>query len=231
MQKPRTIGGYVAVSARPRERNPSMERLRNSKQWRRAAKAFLSRNPLCVFCDQAGRLTAAQCVDHIIPWRGDTELFWDSGNWQALCNHCHGQKNVAELETTRERVEGRWIVTGKRGAGKSTWVTEHARPDDVVWDLDAEAKRRGFGEYPRTDGQMRVLYALRDQLVDCLEGNTDGCYIIVHDRLRATLYAQRLGARVVVIDCGEDERRSRLVSRDGKLGDEKDVVGGWQSVH
>ena len=29
-------------------------------------------------------------VDHIVPHRGDQELFWDvANNWQALCRQCH----------------------------------------------------------------------------------------------------------------------------------------------
>ena len=31
-------------------------------------------------------------VDHIIPHRGDPELFWDRSNWQALCKNCHDRK-------------------------------------------------------------------------------------------------------------------------------------------
>ncbi|WP_256371941.1 hypothetical protein [Roseivivax sp. THAF197b] len=28
-------------------------------------------------------------VDHVIPHRGDMQLFWDRTNWQALCAHHH----------------------------------------------------------------------------------------------------------------------------------------------
>ena len=31
-------------------------------------------------------------LDHIIPHRGDQKLFWDEGNWQALCKACHDRK-------------------------------------------------------------------------------------------------------------------------------------------
>jgi 5-methylcytosine-specific restriction protein A len=36
-------------------------------------------------------------VDHIVPHRGDKKLFWDSSNWQALCDGqtgrgCHDRK-------------------------------------------------------------------------------------------------------------------------------------------
>jgi len=75
----------------------------HSPRWRKARQTFLQRNPLCVYCQQIGQVTAATVVDHIKPHKlgkalesGDAQtikqaqrLFWDSGNWQALCKPCH----------------------------------------------------------------------------------------------------------------------------------------------
>jgi len=138
MQKPSTIAELQARPDKaPRARDKRIEKLRNSHLWRSASMSHLARNPLCVFCEQHGRLTPAQCVDHIIPWRGDTQLFLEHGNWQSLCNTCHGRKGMAELSTPYRRIEGRYVVTGLRGVGKSTWVAERANTGDIVWDLDA----------------------------------------------------------------------------------------------
>lgn len=36
-------------------------------------------------------------VDHVVPHRGDKNLFWNArGNWQALCVSCHSRKTVKE---------------------------------------------------------------------------------------------------------------------------------------
>jgi 5-methylcytosine-specific restriction protein A len=35
-------------------------------------------------------------VDHIIPHKGDKDLFWDSNNWQPLCKTCHDEKTARE---------------------------------------------------------------------------------------------------------------------------------------
>ena len=43
-----------------------------------------------------GRYTKATDVDHIVPHRGDRDLFWDRNNWQALCHSCHSKKTAAE---------------------------------------------------------------------------------------------------------------------------------------
>ena len=61
-------------------------------KWRRARKAYLRKDPLCIICREEGRLTPATVVDHIIPHRGDPGLFWDENNWQPLCKDCHDRK-------------------------------------------------------------------------------------------------------------------------------------------
>ncbi len=61
-------------------------------EWRKARAAYLRRHPLCVECQKEGKLTPATVVDHIIPHRGDSKLFWDESNWQSLCKGCHDRK-------------------------------------------------------------------------------------------------------------------------------------------
>lgn len=67
-----------------------------TKTWSRARKMFLNENPLCVHCQNEGRITAANEVDHIIPHKKDYDLFWDEGNWQSLCKSCHSKKTTTE---------------------------------------------------------------------------------------------------------------------------------------
>ena len=66
-------------------------------RWRKARIAFLQRNPLCVECMRKGVLTPATVVDHIIPHRGDKDLFWNEENWQPLCKSCHDRKTGSGL--------------------------------------------------------------------------------------------------------------------------------------
>jgi 5-methylcytosine-specific restriction protein A len=35
-------------------------------------------------------------VDHVVPHRGDRQLFWDTSNHQALCHSCHSRKTGKE---------------------------------------------------------------------------------------------------------------------------------------
>ncbi len=66
-------------------------------RWSRLRALFLQAHQFCVFCKDRGRVELATVVDHIIPHRGDMELFWDEANWQSLCTTCHN--------STKKRME------------------------------------------------------------------------------------------------------------------------------
>jgi hypothetical protein len=107
---------------------------------------FLARRPLCVACMEWSRVTPARVVDHVVPHRGDTRLFWDESNWQALCKPCHDFKTATEdggmgsaavrPESLRPSRIPLTVVAGPPGAGKSTWVRGRAGARDLVLDLD-----------------------------------------------------------------------------------------------
>lgn len=65
-------------------------------RWRKARAGFLAKHPLCVHCEQVGRVTEARHVDHIVPHKGDKVLFWERANWQPLCASCHSIKTATE---------------------------------------------------------------------------------------------------------------------------------------
>jgi 5-methylcytosine-specific restriction protein A len=77
-----------------RERGTARER-GYSTAWQKARGAFLQEHPLCEEHLRRGETAAANVVDHIQPHRGDQTLFWDRGNWQAICKSCHDKKTVS----------------------------------------------------------------------------------------------------------------------------------------
>lgn len=104
-----------------REDRPSACKRGYDGRWRKARAAWLHDHPLCVECEAegqlpmllfqiivavtlgivivnspgAGRLTPATVVDHVVPHRGDKDLFWDSEeNWQGLCTAHHNAKTA-----------------------------------------------------------------------------------------------------------------------------------------
>ena len=78
------------------ERGSKHERGYTSK-WSRYSVAYRKEHPLCVMCEKQGKLTLAQCVDHIEPVSGpDDPLFWDESNHQGLCLIHHSIKTASE---------------------------------------------------------------------------------------------------------------------------------------
>ena len=64
-------------------------------QWRKERAVYLKANPLCVHCKAKGIVKPATELDHIIPHRGDKQLFDDKDNRQGLCKPCHSKKTRA----------------------------------------------------------------------------------------------------------------------------------------
>lgn len=68
--------------------NAAHKRLYGSK-WQKAREFYLRKHPLCADHEKRGQLVQGNVVDHIVPHKGDLTLFWNSNNWQTLCEHCH----------------------------------------------------------------------------------------------------------------------------------------------
>jgi 5-methylcytosine-specific restriction endonuclease McrA len=60
----------------------------STARWKKKRAHQLAISPLCCMCQQMGRLTAATVADHVVPHKGNADLFWD-GELQSLCRHCH----------------------------------------------------------------------------------------------------------------------------------------------
>ena len=89
----------AAAKAELDRQRPSASRRGYGPRWRKARRIYLARHPLCTACEAAARVVPATVVDHVVPHRGDAALFWDEGNWAALCKQCHDAKTARE---------GRW---------------------------------------------------------------------------------------------------------------------------
>lgn len=65
-------------------------------RWQKKRRALLDAEPLCRFCAERGEVTPATVADHVIPHRGDEDLFWN-GELMPLCKRCH--------DSDKQRVE------------------------------------------------------------------------------------------------------------------------------
>ena len=79
-------------------------------RWSRYSKQYRINRPLCVMCEKQGKLTLAECVDHIEPVDGpDDPMFWVESNHQGLCNTCHNLKSEAEGNRFGNKKQERFI--------------------------------------------------------------------------------------------------------------------------
>ena len=83
------------VKQRDRDRGTAHQRGYDA-EWKKHRDQFLLEHPLCVECRRKGYVMPATVVDHIVPHKGDKELFWDKKNWQSLCETHHNIKTASE---------------------------------------------------------------------------------------------------------------------------------------
>lgn len=94
-----TRSGRPRKYRRPHALLPQVQRWKKSKRYRRMVKAHMAENPICVYClEDDGVSTPAVIADHVIPHKGDQNLFW-FGKLQSLCAHHHESRK--KLEETR----------------------------------------------------------------------------------------------------------------------------------
>ena len=63
--------------------------------WRRLRGWWINQNPLCLHCEEEGKVVPADVVDHIKPIKqGGAKL--SHNNIQSLCHSCHNKKTYEE---------------------------------------------------------------------------------------------------------------------------------------
>ena len=81
---------------------PEYSKLYKRRAWRRKSRAQLQREPLCCDCLERGLVVPAEHADHIVPHRGDPDLFW-RGALASRCAPCHSIKTAREQGKTVKR--------------------------------------------------------------------------------------------------------------------------------
>ena len=71
--------------------------LYNTTQWRKMRALILKENPNCVKCGISKNETVLD-IHHVIPPRGNEELFFDINNCVPVCKSCHRILTVKEIK-------------------------------------------------------------------------------------------------------------------------------------
>ncbi|MFG2144122.1 AAA family ATPase [Streptomyces sp. NPDC048696] len=123
------------------------------------------------------------------------------------------------------------VVSGPPAAGKSSWIKAHAQPTDIVIDLDLMALAMagpGADHHNHHPALLKVVHRARQAAIHEVEhhlAEVDAYLIHTMPQAKARARYTRLGARIVVIDPGEDIVRRRV--RDMRQPAMEAVVTRW----
>ena len=221
----------VKQSRKPVRRHRGKERrsveavtLHQSGAWRKFSLTFRRANPLCEYCLAQGRVKACQEVDHIIPHKGDPELFWMDGNYQALCSDCHKRKRREEVRPQdiplSVQCKPAWmlVISGPIAAGKTTEAQRvREQHGGIIYDLDAIAEDNNLPYRNRTWEQAKLaLYHRNLRLRHHPEGV--GLILIQSDvtASQKALMLSRFGAEFRNMQASKEQLHQRLVGRDAQ---------------
>lgn len=161
---------------KPNQGRKERSKLYDTQRWRDYRIHFLQVSPLCRYCKQKGRDTAATIVDHIIPVRVDDSInFFDSENHQPLCESCHNRKSAQERygKWYERRAKGTHteviILSGPPASGKTYWASKHKEEGDLILDLDMIwAALTGLPLYEKPNQLTPVIFAIRDTILNSI---------------------------------------------------------------
>lgn len=107
----------------PDRRSPEAQAYRHlykTPAWRNGRRAFLMQNPLCERCRENHRITPATVVNHRKPHKGDTALFFDWRNWEAVCKPHHDSAIQSEERMGYSKAIGAdgWPTDGRHPANR-----------------------------------------------------------------------------------------------------------------
>lgn len=87
--RPRSAGSLADSSREYEQRRGSARERGYSHAWDKSSASFKRTRPLCLGCEAVGRVSVTEVIDHIEPHKGDSAKFWDTDNWQPLCDWHH----------------------------------------------------------------------------------------------------------------------------------------------
>jgi len=191
-------------------------------EWRKFRLRYLSKHPLCVDCEEEGKVTPATEVHHEKPILEYPELKYAESNLKALCEHHHAKRGAGFWKSRElKRLKDIIIVCGPPASGKSTYIKEHAQPNDLIWDYDEIIKAlTGQDLYHRPNWSMDAALAIRDTVYKFIESSTKvkKAWIITSAprREQRIPLRDRFSAEVIIMNPSMDICLNRISNRPGR---------------
>jgi hypothetical protein len=128
-----------------------------------------------------------------------------------------------------------YVVTGPPGAGKSSYIKAHAKPQDIVIDLDLMALAMagpGADHHNHSETLLKVVHRARFAAIREAEQHIDTTDVYVINTLptaKAKTQYKRLKARIITVDPGQDIVMQRI--EDMRQPAMKAVATKWYRAH
>lgn len=126
------------------------------------------------------------------------------------------------------------VVCGPPASGKSSWVRAHAKPTDVVIDLDLMAQAMagpGADTHHHGEQLLHVVHKARYAAINAAQDVVDKVDVyLIHTQPSAKARAKykRMGARMVTVDPGRDVVMQRI--RDMRRPGMEAVATRWYNA-
>ncbi|MFA5305890.1 MAG: ATP-binding protein [Candidatus Babeliales bacterium] len=187
---------------------PSPKERGYDSEWRKFRLRYLNKHPLCVDCEAEGATVPAVEVHHEKSIREYPELKYAESNLMGLCEYHHAKRGAGFWKSKElKRLKDVIIVGGAPASGKSTYIKQHIKAGDMIWDYDEIIKAlTGQELYNRPSWSMDAALAIRDTLYKFIEESTKvkKAWIIASapKREQRITLRQRFSAEVIVMDPG-----------------------------
>lgn len=211
----------------------------HSKEWILFRETILSeRKPICFYCGEAFRRDETIVVHHkeelTLNNVNDYMVSLNPDNVELVHTRCHNaiHKRASYGRYKKKLTRGIYIVCGPPLAGKTTYVLENKKDDDIVVDMDRLYEAITLlPRYKKPNNLKYNVLAVRNLLIDNIKtryGKFYSAWIIggYADRYQRELLQRELGAEIILIKPDKEELYKRLEEIQDERANNKEE---WKS--
>lgn len=200
----------------------SLEQFYKSKEWLTFRAIIISeRTNKCEECKKLITESKHIQVHHTIELTlanvNDYSISLDPHNVKVLCHDCHNKAHKRfGYQNELIKARGIYIVYGAPCSGKTTYVIENKRDEDIVIDLDRICEAITLlPRYNKPDNLKQNVFAIKNLLIDNIKtryGRFYNAWIIggYANKYERERLARDLGAELVYINASKEECLRRL---------------------